>query len=156
MWGAFGEESTDADPCPPPPPAAVPDDGSPGPAQFGIVHALRVSNDGLVYLADREHKRVQVFTIRGEFMTQVFVGRSTPEVARTASSLGFSADAEQRLLYVGGGRQITVLDRQTLEMIGSIATGAHHMAVDSHGNIYTAQLGAPRGLQKLVFRGFGQ
>ncbi len=97
-----------------------------------------------------------MFTIQGEFVKQTFVGRSTPEVTRTASSLGFSADAEQRLLYVGGGRQITVLNRTTLEMIGSIATGAHHMAVDSQGNIYTAQLGAPRSLQKLVFRGFGR
>ena len=153
-WGAFGREPIDDDRCPPPPPATVPDDGSSGPAQFGIVHALRVSNDGFVYVADREHKRVQVFTIHGDYIDQVFVGRNTPDMQRTAGSLGLSADAGQQFLYVGGGRQIAVLRRKTLEMIGSIPWGAHHMAVDSHGNIYTAALGASRSLQKLAFRGY--
>jgi len=156
MWGGFGRQPIDADECPPPAPTTVPNDGGLGPAQFGIVHGLRVSDDGLVYVADREHKRVQVFTIQGEFVDQAFIDRSNPETSRTASSLGFSADAEQRLLYVAGGRQIAVLDRRTLATIGSIQTGAHHMAVDSVGNIYTAQLGAPRSLQKLVLRGFAK
>ena len=123
MWGAFGNTPVDDHRCPPPSPAVVPDDGSPGPAQFGIVHAVRVSNDGFVYVADREHKRVQVFTIEGTFVSQVFIGRSTPDVSRTASSLDFSADAEQQFLYIAGSRRIVVLNRHTLEMIGSIETG---------------------------------
>ena len=153
MWGAFGNTPVDDQRCPPPSPAVVPDDGSPGPAQFGIVHAVRVSNDGFVYVADREHKRVQVFTIEGTFVSQVFIGRSTPDVSRTASSLDFSADAEQQFLYIAGTRRIVVLNRHTLEMIGSIETGAHHIAVDSRGNIYTASPGPSRRPRKLVFKG---
>ena len=38
--------------------------GSPGngPGEFLVPHAVRVSNDGRVYVADRENNRVQVFT----------------------------------------------------------------------------------------------
>ena len=33
-------------------------------------HSVRVSNDGRVYVADRENNRVQVFTVDGEFLDQ--------------------------------------------------------------------------------------
>ena len=43
--------------------------GSPGsgPGQFRVPHSIRVSEDGRVYVADRENHRVQVFTAEGEF-----------------------------------------------------------------------------------------
>ena len=66
MWGAFGNKPVDLDKCPPPSLNAVPD--GPGPQQFSIVHAIRVSDDGLVYVADRENRRVQVFTTEGKFI----------------------------------------------------------------------------------------
>src|SRR4029079_1556271 len=33
-----------------------------GSMPYEIVHAIEVSNDGLVYVADRQHQRVHVFT----------------------------------------------------------------------------------------------
>src|SRR5262245_37706262 len=78
MWGAFGNAPVDAAPAPlrpglsgfaepgreTPPPAAAsaatttsaPTRTPPGPQQFGgPVHAVRVSNDGFVYVADRSN-----------------------------------------------------------------------------------------------------
>ena len=46
-----------------------------GPQFVQPVHAARVSNDGLVYVSDRGGKRVQVFTLDGKFVTQVFIDR---------------------------------------------------------------------------------
>ena len=37
-----------------------------GPPQFATVHGIEVSNDGLVYVADRNNSRIQVFTYRPE------------------------------------------------------------------------------------------
>ena len=149
MWGAFGNKPVDLDQCPPPSLNAVPD--GPGPQQFSIVHAIRVSDDGLVYVADRENRRVQVFTTDGKFIKQLVKG-DIP----FARDLALSPDAQQQFLYVGGGSEIDVLDRKTLEIVESIKGegilgGGHQMAADSKGNIYTAQ--TTRGLQKLEFKG---
>ena len=63
---------------------------------------------------------------------------------------------EQQFLYVGGGTEIVVVDRKTLEVVGSIQGpgmlgGGHQIATDAKGNIYVAA--TRRGLQKLVFKG---
>ncbi len=157
MWGAFGNKPLDT------PmrgveikPPTVPNDGSAGPQQFDIVHAIRVSNDGLVYVADRENKRLQVFTIDGKFVKQTFIRRNEISEVRTDASLAFSPD--QEFLYLGGigaNPQVVVLNRKTLQVLGSFGaaegfTGAHHMAADSKGNIYTATGNAPR---KFVVKG---
>src|ERR1700687_1052781 len=55
MWGAFEKKPMDLDQCPPPSLNAVPD--GPGPQQFSIVHAIRVSDDGLGCGAGRENRR---------------------------------------------------------------------------------------------------
>ena len=155
QWGAFGNPPRD-----PSTRARNIDDvlGTPADAeedlkQFGLVHGLIVSNDGLVYVADRSNKRVQVFAIDGTFRTQTFVGPETPGAAGTAASLGLSPDPEQRFLYVADltNAQVVILDRGTLERLGTFGErgnapgqfrmAVHDIAVDSVGNIYTADLG---------------
>ena len=56
--------------------------------------------------------------------------------------VAFSHDPGQQYLYVGSAtsyRKIYVVDRQTLEILGSVDTrgGHHEMDVDSQGSIYT-------------------
>ena len=56
MWGAFGN-------APPPTLAANPATPQPqttpdGPQDFGLPHAIKVSRDGVVYVADRINQRV--------------------------------------------------------------------------------------------------
>lgn len=149
MWGAFGNKPLDNFSCPPPSLKAVPD--GPGPDQFSIVHAIRVANDGMVYVADRENRRVQAFTNDGKFVKQVI--RHNAPFAR---NLALSPDPEQRFLYVGGSVDIVVVDRKSLEIVELIGGpgflgGGHQIATDSKGNIYVAA--TTRGLQKLVFKG---
>ena len=162
QWGAFANPPLD------PPTRALdindvlgaPADAEEDPPQFGLVHGLVVSNDGLVYVADRSNKRVQVFAIDGTFRNQTFVAPETPGAAGTAASLGLSPDPRQRFLYVAdlSNAQVVILDRGTLERLGDFrergnAPGqfrmaVHDIAVDSEGNIYTADLG--RRAQKFV------
>ncbi len=163
MWGAFGNVPEDAAPAPlrpgltgfaepgtetPAPAAATapataapaPARTPPGPQQFGgPVHAIRVSNDELVYVADRSNGRVQVFTLAGKYVNQLFTGGSP-------GGLALSPDAEQRFLYVGEGNQIVIVDRKNLTVLSTDRFGprntvrAHQLAVDSKGNVYTAEL----------------
>ena len=59
MWGAFGEHAAagdDAQPAGARPPRRR---RSRRPQQFGLVHAVKVSHDGIVYVADRTNNRIQ-------------------------------------------------------------------------------------------------
>jgi DNA-binding beta-propeller fold protein YncE len=168
MWGAFGNRPTDGVPD-----LAQADVGTDGSPQFiQPVHAARVSNDGLVYVSDRGGKRVQVFTVDGTFVSQVFIGRECrmPDCGNgtTAASTAFSPDAAQRFLYVGNRSQarVMVFDRKTLSLLDSFGRWGsapgdfgtlHHMAADSKGNLYVTEV-TPlkpenRRVQKFVYLG---
>ena len=149
-WGAFGSKPADDDHCEVVSPKTFADGR--GPANFNIVHAIRVADsDGAVYVADRENRRVQMFLPDGTFVKQL-IRTDIP----FAKDLALSPDREQQFLYVGGGKGIMVVDRKTLEVLGTIqppgiiGTG-HHIATNSKGNIYIAQ--PSQGMQKLTFKG---
>jgi len=152
MWGAFANKPVDDDHCEVVTPKSFPE--GPGPQNFSIVHAIRVAKDGMVYVADRENRRVQMFTADGKFVKQLVKTDTT-----FARDLALSPDPEQQFLYVGNGPDIVVVDRKTLGPVGSIKVagmigGGHQIATDSKGNIYVAQTTA--GLQKLAFKGMSQ
>ena len=145
-----------------PPPARVTE--GPGPDQFGIVHSIKVSNDGMVYVGDRGNSRIQVFTLDGKYVMQGFVNRKDAS-ALTAAGVAFSPDQEQQFLYSAdqGNGHVHILNRKTLEVLGHFGEagetpgnfrGLHHLAVDSKGNIYTAEVATGRRAQKFVFKGF--
>jgi len=102
-------------------------------------------------VADRENRRVQLFTTDGKFVRQLV--KTDTQFAR---NLALSADPGQQFLYVGNGQEIAVVDRKAFEIAGAIKVpgqigGGHHIATDSKGNIYIAQTG--NGFQKLTFKG---
>ena len=148
-WGAFGKPPAGVDNCAVTAPKTFPD--GEGPPNYNVVHAIRVANDGMVYVADRENRRLQMFTPDGKFVKQLVRTGTT-----FARDLALSPDREQQFLYVGGGKEILIVDRKMLEVVGSIQPPGivgpgHHIATDSKGNIYIAQTAA--GLQKLTFKG---
>ena len=158
MWGAFGN---------PPPEAVAPNPATPqpqttpdGPPEFGLPHAIKVSRDGTVYVADRINNRIQMFTTAGKFLRQVRVMNDGGTVVPVPAGFAFSPDKQQQFLYVvdSGLMRIVIFDRQTMAQIGAVGTrgkGAgefdivHHMAADSKGNLYTAEIVTNRRAQKL-------
>jgi hypothetical protein len=162
MWGAFGN---------PPPPTFAPNAATPqpqatpdGPPEFGLPHAIKVSRDGVVYVADRINNRIQMFTREGKFLKQVRVTNEGSTVVPVPAGFAFSPDRQQRYLYVvdSGPMRVVIFDRQTMSQVGVVGMkGAkagefdivHHMAADSKGNLYTAEIVNNRRAQKLVLRG---
>jgi DNA-binding beta-propeller fold protein YncE len=160
-WGAFGNMPPAA--MAPNPATPQPNQGGPdGPPQFGLVHAVKVSNDGVVYVADRTNNRIQTFTTMGKFLKQVRLAQQGT-VTPVPAGFAFSQDKPQRFLYVvdSGPMQVAVFDRQSLTQIGTIGMRGpnpgdfdivHHMAADSKGNLYTAEIVTNRRAQKFVLR----
>ena len=153
MWGAYGNAPDDAAPN------RLADEG-PGPQQFNLVHGVRVSNDGIVYVADRMNNRMQVFSIDGKFQREIFIERKT-KLLGTSFSVAFSPDAAQQYLYLAdaGTGHVHIYDRKTLEEVGSFGRIGryagefiflHNVAVDSKGNVYTAEVGNGRRVQKFL------
>lgn len=153
MWGAYGHTPLDMDRRPAR--AALKQDPwtavSEVLQQFGSpMHDVKVSNDQLLYAADRGNKRVQVFTPDGKFLTEQFVGPDLADLQ--VRGLAFSPDPGQRFLYVGGTPDAWILNRRTLEILGTVKTVpkggpvgqtgtsniGHLLGVDTNGNLYTA------------------
>ena len=174
MWGAFGNPPEDgpqgvgsAFPPPAPKPQPPLDTEGPGEPQFvNPVHAVRISNDARVYVADRGARRVQVFSVDGKYQTQVFINRAGPS-RHSSAGLAFSADPQQQFLYVAdyGNSRIVVLNRTSLEVLYQFGEPSaepghfrspHHIAVDSKGNLYTAEVSPGNRAQKFLFKGTSQ
>jgi DNA-binding beta-propeller fold protein YncE len=148
-------------------PAPALDTDGPGAPQFGgPVHAVKVSNDGLVYVADRPNRRVQVFTPDGKYVTQTFINRSGPS-PQSAAGLAFSPDEQQQFLYVAdyGNSHIAVLDRKSLQLLYQFGQrsekpgdfqGLHHLAIDSKGNLYTGEVAPGARAQRFMFTGLSR
>ncbi len=153
LWGAYGKPPDDQASNRPT------YEGTPS-QQFNTVHGIRVSDDGLVYVADRLNNRMQVFTIDGTFQREIFVERKT-RLLGTAFSVAFSPDPAQQFLYLAdaGNGRVHIYDRKTLTEVGHFGRIGryagqfiflHNLATDSHGNLYTAEVGTGRRAQKFV------
>ena len=155
MWGAYGRPPDDAAPN-------APTYEGPGPAQFNLVHGIRVSTDRKVYVNDRRNNRMQVFSTSGAFEREIFIERTT-KLLGTSFAVGFSPDAAQRFLYLAdaGNGRVRIYDRATLTEVGAFGrigryagqfVFLHALAVDSRGDLYTAEVGTGRRVQKFVRR----
>ena len=161
MWGAFGNPppATFAPNAPTPQPQTTPD----GPPEFGLPHAIKVSKDGVVYVADRINNRIQLFTTTGKFLKQVRVTNDGSTVVPVPAGFSFSPDKKQQFLYVvdSGPMRVVVFDRAAMTQIGVIGVRGkepgqfdivHHMAADSKGNLYTGEIVNNRRAQKFVLQ----
>jgi DNA-binding beta-propeller fold protein YncE len=175
MWGAFGKPPDSE--LPAGAPGAAPDrrgrggqaapildTEGPGAEYFGNpVHGVKISNDGLLYVADRSNRRIQVFTPDGKYQSQVFINRAGPSDGSVAG-FAFSPDPEQRFLYAAdyGNSHVVVLDRKTMQVLYQFGMrtakpgdfqGPHHIASDSKGNLYVAEVAPGNRAQKFVLKG---
>jgi DNA-binding beta-propeller fold protein YncE len=161
-WGAYGKKPDDAIAFPP---RAQLIQGPPPQGFNNPVHAVLVSNDDLVYVGDRSNNRLQVFRTDGTFVKEVFIARNTLQAEGTVHAFATSPDKEQRFLYVvdGSNKTVRVLNRQTLEIVGSIGGHAGHnareffhihgIAADSKGNLFLGEVNNGQRYYKYAFKG---
>jgi hypothetical protein len=164
-WGAYGKRPDDSYKFPP---RAQLVQGEPQPQFNNPVHAVVVSNDELVYVADRTNNRLQVFRLDGTFVRETFIARTTLQAEGTVHSFALSPDKDQKFLYVldGSNKAVRVLDRQTLELVANIGGHAGHnareffhahgIAADSKGNLFIGEVNNGQRYYKYAFTGMGK
>lgn len=156
-WGAYGHKLSDMST----------DDkdraytpGGPEPKEFRGHLTLNVSHDGLVYAADRNANRIQVFTREGAYLKE-FVIAPTTGVGGSTGGVMFSPDKQQRLLYISDltNNHLWFLNREDGKIIGRMGTmgenggqffGLHMIAVDSKGNLYTGEVFQGERVQRFL------
>tara|TARA_B100001750_G_scaffold242713_1_gene256609 strand:- start:2287 stop:3318 length:1032 start_codon:yes stop_codon:yes gene_type:complete len=128
-----------------------------GEGQFNIVHDIIIDKDGWVYIADRENHRIQVFDKNGNFQTQ------WGNFSR-AAAICLDSSQGRDLIYIGEyfcglgtndtgtdlGPRVSIIDTngKLVARLGHESFGEetgrffspHGIAVDSHGDIYVAEV----------------
>jgi DNA-binding beta-propeller fold protein YncE len=163
-WGAYGKKPEDDYKFPP---RAQLVQGPPPPQFNNPVHAVLVSNDEIVYVADRTNNRLQVFKLDGTFIKEIFIARNTLQAEGTVHHFAMSPDKDQTFLYVldGSNKAIRVLNRRTLEIVSNIGGHAghnareffhaHSFAADSKGNLFIGEVNNGQRYYKYAFKGMG-
>ncbi|HEU4618189.1 MAG TPA: hypothetical protein VFV10_09115 [Gammaproteobacteria bacterium] len=155
-WGAYGKKPDDG-------PLPAYDPSAPASQQFSIVHCVIVSNDGYVYVCDRQNDRVQVFRKDGTFIREAFFDTGT---LRSGSvwDMTFSRDPGQTYIYMANGvdEKIHVVLRSTLEVLTSFGDGGrqpgqffgvHNLDTDSKGNLYATETYTGARVQRFIYKG---
>jgi glyoxylase-like metal-dependent hydrolase (beta-lactamase superfamily II) len=173
-WGAYGRTPDDSffakagEKLPGPFSGAVQHEDKPSqfdpdlppPPQFRIVHAVRIANDGLVYVCDRTNNRLQVFRKDGTFVREAFLAKRTFG-SGSVWDIGFSPDPQQTYATVidGTNQQVYTLKRDSLDIVDTFGGagrwagqfyGAHNLAVDSAGNLFIGETYEGKRIQKFT------
>ncbi len=138
------------------------------------IHTIHLSKDGLLYLGERGADRVSVYKKDGTFVMSFFVHPSTqargPDCGGpfgkvgpcgTTFNMSFSADPEQKYLFVADGtnNMVWIFNRKTGEPAGQFGGAGRYagqlhwidtVATDSKGNIYTGEVEDGKRIQKFV------
>ena len=92
-WGAYGNKPDDKAPN-------ARQATGPGVQQFNTPHGITVSKDGVVYVSDRAHNRVQSFRLDGTFLKEGFV-KMSPYGAAVPAEARAKGDAVKQQMVAG-------------------------------------------------------
>ena len=132
--------------------------GQPGtePGEFNIVHTVCLDKEGLVYVADRENDRVQIFDPKGKYITQwnnmhracgLYITGGRRELVYVGE-LATAVPVNKGMPKIGSCISIFNTKGKRLARLGDVLPGeapnqfisAHSLTVDVHGDIYVGEV----------------
>src|SRR5262249_23538709 len=138
--------------------------GDPSVKSFGNpVHCARLAKDGSLYVCDRANNRIQVFKKDGTFVKEFVVAPAT-RGGGSVWDVDVSHDAPQTWLYNADGENnhVWTLLRDNGQVVSKFGRNGrqagqfhwvHNLAVDSKGNVYTAEVDTGKRAQRFLCKG---
>ncbi len=111
--------------------------GEPGktePGHFHLPHSLLITDDGTIYVCDRENSRIQVFSADGTFLDMWTDIQKPSDISVDSDGVLYISQMETETLP----RRMSVLDRKGNILASWVSRSAHGLWVDAHGDIYAA------------------
>ncbi len=130
------------------------DPDNPGPNEWWALHSIAISNDGRIFAMDRNHQRMQVFDLEGNFLTMWYLGEDhwPPALQSRPYSHEIFLDRKTGQEYIwvsdGGTYRILKYDLDGNYLYGwgqpgsepGRFTGPHQISADDEGNLYIAEV----------------
>jgi DNA-binding beta-propeller fold protein YncE len=137
--------------------------GEPGndTGQFVLPHNIWLDSKDRVWVSDRENRRIQIFDIEGNFITQwTDLGRPT-DISIDKDNIVFVAELTQTVsIFTMEHKLITRWGSPGQIGVDALFTAPHAIALDSHGDIYVGEVcftstkgkidKGPRAIQKFA------
>jgi peptidylamidoglycolate lyase len=121
-----------------------------GPGQFNIPHSIALDNKGLVYVADRENDRIQVFDAQGKFLRQWKSSAHARLFALAFDSTRYQLFASEditRAIFFPKGSDLFLFNHpfsflpfKLNEPNEGLVCRYHDLAIDREGNIYAGDI----------------
>src|SRR2546425_197696 len=131
--------------------------GGPGtdPGRFNIPHNIATDREGLVYVADRENSRVQIFDGEGRYLAQWNnLHRPCGLYIDRAAGVGYVGElptdlaVSEKVPNIGARVSVVTMKGDLVDRVGGPFWGEkpgefiapHGCVVDSHGDLYVAEV----------------
>jgi len=112
------------------------------PGEFRLPHSIATDPDGLVYVADRENKRIQIFSPEGVYIKEFKVKEKPFSLFITPERLLYIANAWAETITIHDleGNLLGGYGKKTKDRPRGALSEPHMLCVDTDGSVYAGEL----------------
>ncbi len=111
-----------------------------GPGQFALPHCVRVDRRGRVLVLDRENRRLQIFNREGDFLGEWPDLEGPNDLYIDQEDIVYIAESQHRISVFTLDGELLARWGEQGEAPGQFADHPHGLWVDSHGDLYVAEV----------------
>ena len=110
-----------------------------GPGEFDICHDVCIAADGRVFIADRQNHRIQIFTPRGEYITEWGGFKQPCSVTIDKEGYVYVSELQQRFSILDKNGRLVARWGEEKSYEPGLFVNPHCACLDSHGDLYVGE-----------------